>query len=184
MTCLPGPREDAKSPPEIHTHGVEPRWRALKMSRDRGVSLWLMQRCHRRLGRPTVLCFSLGQWRSTRTGLAARPSGHRLWISIRIWYRHWPHTLRWSSTTPFTFFIVRKHDQVTTQVLTNSFSKAFGCVEAKTDAEITRHLKKSPSCLNAMCVNFQGRFSILAQARNACHLVILHVMSPYKAMLI
>ena len=38
-------------------------------------------------------------------------------------------TLRWSSTTPFTFFIVRKYmyDQVTTQVLMNYFPKACGC---------------------------------------------------------
>ena len=48
--------------------------------------------------------------------------------------------------------------------------------EAKTDTAITRHLKSSPSCLNAVCVNFRRRFSILARARNACHLAILEAI--------
>ena len=48
--------------------------------------------------------------------------------------------------------------------------------ERKTDTAITRHLKNSPACLSAVCADVTRRFSILARARNACHLATLEAI--------
>ena len=46
----------------------------------------------------------------------------------------------------------------------------------KSDSAITRHLKSSTSCLNAVCGDVNGCFKILAGGRNLYHLSILEAL--------